>query len=192
MGLTYTDAAAHLFGSSSFTSRDFAIKTGNPRAAKVLSDLKRRGVVERLGRGRYRCLDPAERPDIRATEWNRVRSIVLSGPDPKAWTGETAVEAWTNGRYIVSPSVFSRVYALAVPRDRLTEWRAYLAANGVATRRRKRVGAVVELHPVDRLSAVRLGGEPVIRRHEVERLIAEHPALYGNAKELLIARPSNT
>ena len=190
--MTYSDAAALLFGSSSFTSRDFAIRTGNPRAAKVLSDLKRRGVVERLGRGRYRCLAPAERPDIRASEWNRVRSIVLSGPDPKAWTGETAVETWTNGRYIVSPSVFSRVYALAIPRDRLTEWRAYLAANGVSTRRHKRVGAVVELHPVDKLSAVLLGGEPVIRRHEIERLIAEHPALYGNAKELLIARPSNT
>jgi hypothetical protein len=186
MALSYTDALNHYFGSGSFSSSEFARRTGNPRAAKVLSELKHRGIVERLGRGRYRCLAPGERPDLREREWGRVRAIALRGPGPKAWTGETAVEAWTGGRYVVSPSTFLRVFDVAVPETRLAHWERYLAKHGVSTRTRKRVGARVNLHPVASLKAVKLHGEPVVPRSDIERLIDEHPALYGNAKELLI------
>ncbi len=48
------------------------------------------------------------------------------------------------------------------------------------------MGARVELATVDDLKPVRIDGEPVVARSEVERLIREHPALYGTAEELLI------
>ena len=62
----YADAAALLFGSREFSTREFALRTANPRAAKLLSELKRRGLVARTGRGLYRNLSPEERPDPRA------------------------------------------------------------------------------------------------------------------------------
>jgi hypothetical protein len=183
--LTYGDALNTLFGSEPFTVKEFARRANAPRAPKILSELKRRGVVERVDRGRYRCLSPGERPDLRAAEWARVRTIVLAGPPPKAWTGRTAVEVWTEGRYRMAPSPFYRVFELAVPGSHLVTWKKYLASRNVATHSGKRVGARVDLFPVGRIVSTNVGGEPVISRASVERLIDSHPALFAGAKELL-------
>jgi len=189
MALTYNDVVGSLFGEKTFNSRDLARMTGSTRAAKVLSELKHRGLVERVARGTYRCLSPGSRPDLRGSEWTRVRTTVLAGPGPKAWAGETAVEHWTGGRYRLAPSLYSRVYNLAIPSGREAEWKAYLSSRGVSTTNRKRVGARVELIPKSRLKSVLLDGEPVIPRREVVAMIRAHPALYGDALELLLDRP---
>ena len=189
MSLTYGDAVSSLFGSEPFTAREFARRANAPRAAKILSELKRRGVVERIGRGTYRCLGPEERPDLRAAEWSRVRHVVLEGPTRMAWTGRSAVELWTGGRYRISPSPFYRIFEVAVPDDRADEWRDYLASRNVASRAGKRVGARVDLVPVRRVESVELRGEPVISRASVEVIIDEHPALYAGARELLLDGP---
>ena len=188
MSLTYFDALTSSFGDESFTTAELANRFGTSRSAKLLSELKHRGLVERVGRGTYRCLSPKERPDLRSAEWSRVRAVVLAGPEPKAWAGASALELWTAGGYRVSPSAYSRVYELAVPRSRVNEWIHYLSSSRVSTDARKRIGARVRLVPTDNLRVVKLGGEPVISRREVTRLIREHPGLYGNAEDLLIDR----
>jgi hypothetical protein len=186
MALTYTDVLNSLFGGRRFTAKEFARRSGNLRGAKLLSELKHRGVVERIDRGTYRCLGPSERPDLRSGEWARVREIVLAGPAPKAWAGATAVELWTGGRYRWAPSLYSRIFELAVPRGRMGMWTRYLANRGVSTTSGKRIGAHVRLVPTEKLAVASVEGEPVVRREEVERLIREHPGLYGNARELLL------
>jgi putative AbiEi antitoxin of type IV toxin-antitoxin system len=186
MALTYNDVVSSLFGEKAFSSREFARRTGNTRAAKVLSELKHRGLVERVARGTYRCLSPGNRPDLRGSEWTRVRNVVLAGPEPKAWAGETAVEHWTGGRYRLAPSLYSRIYSLAIPPGSEASWKAYLSNHGVSTTSRKRVGARVELIPRRNLKPELVHGEPVISRHEVEALIKGHPTLYGDAKELML------
>lgn len=185
MPLTYLDAIDHLYGSSTFTVTDFSIRVGNPRAAKLLSDLKRRGFLSREGRGRYRRLNPSERPDLRRYEWERARRILLDGPKPKVWAGATAVELWTGGRYRVSPSVFSRVYTLEVPRRKVPAWRRYLRSKGLPVNSRRRIGARIELVPVEHVRVTFVEGEPVISRTAVLDLIRAHPALFGNAAGLV-------
>lgn len=189
MPLTYGDVVSSLFGGKPFTARDLARRANAPRAAKILSELKHRGLVERIGRGTYRCLGPGERPDLRAAEWSRVRRIVLAGPSRMAWAGRSAIELWTGGRYRISPSPFYRIFEVAVPADRVAEWREYLANRNVATHTGKRVGARVDLVPVHRVKSVNLAGEPVIPRALVESIIDEHPALYAGAKDLLLDGP---
>ena len=189
MPLTYGDVVVALFGSRPFTSRDFSRRANAPRAAKLLSEMKRRGVVERLGRGTYRCLGPEERPDLRAAEWSRVRRVVLEGPSRMAWTGRSAVELWTGGRYRLSPSPYYRIFEVAVPADRAEDWRRYLASRNVASHPGKRVGARVDLVLVARVESTALGDEPVIPRTSVEAIIDEHPALYAGAKDLLLDGP---
>lgn len=189
MPITYLDVIDHLYGEGEFTTRDFRVRLANPRAAKTLSELKHRGQLARVGRGRYRRLGPSERPDLRAVEWRRVREAVLRGPSPKAWTGETAVELWSGGRYRVSPSVFARVYSLAVPRSRLKVWRRYLGRLGISVAGRKRIGARVELFPVDSLRVTVLHGEPVVTREAVVKLIRDHPGIFANAEDLVASRP---
>lgn len=189
MALTYGDALPSLFGSKPFTAREFARRANAPRAAKILSELKRRGIVERLERGTYRCLGPEERPDLRPAEWSRVRHVILEGPSRKAWTGRSAVEIWTGGRYRLAPSPFYRVFELAIPASREADWRKYLASRNVATHMGKRVGSRVDLVPVARVESVEIDGEPVIPRATVEAIIDGHPALYAGAKDLLLDGP---
>lgn len=186
MPLTYGEAATLVFGAREFTTSEFDRRLGVVGGSKVLSVLKRRGLVSRVGRGRYRFLAPAERPDLRSMEWSRVRRLLLDGPDPKAWAGSTAVEVWTRNGYSVSPSAFSRVFSLAIPEKAVPRWEEYLRKNGLSVKPRKRIGARVELVPVRRVRSTAVAGEPVIPRAEVVSLIREMPSVYAGAEELLI------
>lgn len=190
MTISYEEIGAHVFGERPFTSGEFGRRVGTPRAAKILSELKHRGVVCRIGHGTYRFLGPAERPDRRTYEWARTRRVVLDGKGPMAWTGSTAVELWTDHRYTVSPTVYSRVFELSVPSSSVSAWTSYLRSRGVAVESKKRVGARVELVPVRRVRAVMVHGEPVIPRRDVVALIRAHPAIYADAEDLLLAEPS--
>jgi hypothetical protein len=189
MPTTYVDALDNLYGSSEFTVRDFSTRVGNPRAGKLLSDLKARGYVARVGRGRYRRLSPAERPDLRPFEWRRVREALLSGPGEKAWTGESAVEVWTGGRYRTSPSAFVRFFTMAVPPGSLEGWDLYLRSKGLSRSSKRRIGPRIELLPVEHMKVTFVGGEPVIPRKDVLRLIRSHPGIFANAEELVLDRP---
>lgn len=185
MSLTYLDVIMERFGEAEFTSRDLTALLGTDRASKILSELKTRGAIARVGRGRYRVLRPSERPDLRLLEWNRVKSIVLKGPEPKAWSDSTAVELWTEGRYKISPNPFMRVYHLAIPRDRVADWREYLRARGVSLEGSKRVGATVKLSPREALRVAHHHGEPVVPLTETLREIRGHPGLYADAEKLI-------
>lgn len=185
MALTYEDIGTRYFGDREFSSREFGRRVNTPRAAKTLSELKRRGVVARTGRGRYRFLGPAERPDLRSAEWARARAIILSAPFAKAWTGPTAVEIWTRDRYHVSASPYLKVFHVAIlPGDRLG-WERFLRKSGVATEIRKRVGAVVRLWPMVGLNPETVRGEAVISREATEELIRAEPSTYAGADELI-------
>ena len=180
---TYADAAALLFGSREFTAREFALRTDNPRAAKVLSELKRRGVVARVGRGRYRCLGPDERPDLRSAEWGPARAAVLRAGLPMAWDGPTAVEVWTEGGYKVSPAVTMREFHIVIPEGALRAWRAYLRREGIPTAPKKRLGVRIVLRVVRSMPRVALvHGEPVLSRAEALRLVRGSPGVYADAE----------
>lgn len=185
MALTYEDIGTRFFGDREFSTGEFGRRIGTPRAAKTLAELKRRGVVARTARGRYRFLSPVERPDLRSAEWARVRDIILSAPFVKAWAGSTAVEVWTRGRYFVSASPYLREFNVAIlPVDR-PSWEGYLRKFGVARAIRKRVGAVVRLWPTSGLVPEMVRGEPVISRSATEELIRAEPSIYAGARDLI-------
>ena len=87
---------------------------------------------------------------------------------------------------MVSPSVFTRVFSLAVPEKSIRIWETYLSARGLSSRPRKRIGARVDLVPVKRVRFTKVDGEPVIPRSEVITLIRDRPSVYAGAEELLV------
>lgn len=185
MPLTYLDAISLAFGSSPFSVQEFGVRLGCPRPHRRLSELKTRGLVERVGRGQYRLLGPEERPDLRGREAARVRRLLLDSGLPMAWTGPSAVHLWTGGRYTVSPSVFLREFHIEVPPASVGRWKEYLRDHRVATTMRRRIGIRVTLHMARRIRAVRHRGEPVVPRTVVSELIRAHPGIYADAEELL-------
>lgn len=190
MSLTYADAAALVFGSKPFTVPEFARRTGSPRAAKTLSELKRRGLVARIGRGRYRYLEAGERADPRAGEWDRARRALLESGLPMAWTGASAVEVWTGHRYYVGPSVFLRLFYVVVPVSSLGAWRTYLRSKRISLSERRSIGARVVLEAVRRMPACEtVEGERVITRAAALEVVRANRAAYANADKLFLKGP---
>lgn len=185
MVLTYSDVIALKFGEKEFTAREFAFATDNTRPAKFLSELKMRGLVERVDRGTYRFLRPSERPDLRAVEWSRVKNVIARAPWAYAWAGSTAVEIWSDGRYNVSPNPFLKILHIAVHRADAEKWKKYLESHGVSYRGKKRIGAIVDLIVKSHLVCTKKGEETVIPRKSVIKLIRDHPGLYAGAEDLI-------
>jgi hypothetical protein len=185
MPFDYCEAASLSFGSDAFSIREFASRMGSRRAAQTLNEMKVRGLVERIARGRYRLLGPAERPDLRSSERLRVRGLILASPLPKAWAGPTAVEVWTGGRYRVSPSVYLSEFHLSIPRSSERAWREYLRGHRISADPSRRIGSKVVLHPTNRFRSAMHAGEPVLSRREVLGLIRAHRGIYADADELM-------
>ncbi len=183
--LTYLEAAAATFGTRPFSVSEFAARVGNRRPERLLHDLKTRGAVERLERGKYRVLPIDERPDLRGPEASRVRRLLLGSGLPMAWTSSDAVNLWTGGRYSVSPSAFLREFHVEIPRGSLARWKRYLHANRISSDPRRSIGAKVVLSPVESFRHAWHRGEPVIPRKETLALIKSHRGLYAEADRLL-------
>ncbi len=185
MGLTYADVISLRFGNDKFSAKEFGLATGSSRPAKLLYELKMRGIVERTERGKYRCLRHSEKPDLRSEEWNRVKKIIARSTLPGAYTDSSAVEIWTNGRYTTSPNPFMRVFHLAIYERDKEKWVTYLSNHGIALNHKKRVGACVTLVPLSNFRSVTIGKDRVVSRKEVLNIIRSHPGLYAGAERLI-------
>lgn len=185
MGLTYYDVLSFHFRNSEFTAEDVRILLRNERSAKLLSDLKFKGLVERTGRGRYRVLSPSERVNNRSHEWKRVERVVSSSPYAFAWAWSSAVEKWTDGAYIVSPNPYYRDYYIEVNDKETAKWNEYLKSHSVSSIGNRRIGAVVNLIPREHVSYVLLNGDKVISKKRTIELIREHRGIFAEADELI-------
>ncbi|MHB8360281.1 MAG: hypothetical protein ACYDAO_03245 [Thermoplasmataceae archaeon] len=184
MTLTYFDALSIKFGNRSFTVKEVEFLTGNLRSAKLLSELKKRGLLRREGRGIYRCVLP-NLSDERKKEWDRIEKIIVLAPFKKALTGPTAVSIWSDGRYEVMPNHFMNVFHLNILSSDYEKWMNYLKKKGVSTKGIKKVGAYVDLIPETKFSFTYKNNKPVIPKKEVLNLIKNHPAIYANASDLI-------
>jgi hypothetical protein len=187
MGITYFDVIKMEFGRKEFTISDLAKLTGNYDVRKLLSDMKMKGLIKRVGRGVYVVNRPIKKIDKRTEEWRRVRDIVLRAPFEKAWTGSTGISVWTEGRYVTLPNLYLEVYHLRVNYADLEKWKEYLKKHAISFKGSKRIGTWVSLEPAPEIRYVTVNGEPVIPKDEALKLIKDHPGIYAGAEELLAA-----
>ncbi len=186
MGMTYFDVLKMEFGRREFSISDIARITGNDRPRKLLSEMKMSGKIRRTGRGTYVIPRPIRKVDSRSIEWKRVRDIIFEAPFDKAWTGNTAVEIWTDGAYVTMPNSYLLVYDLLVRKTDVGMWKEYLRRHSVSYAGKKRVGCYVALEGTDEIRSVVVNGEPVIPKEDVVKLIREHPGLYAEAEDLIV------
>lgn len=185
MGLTYTDVLNLHFGNSEFTTEDVRIFLRIERSAKLLSDLKFKGVLERTGRGRYRILAPSERIDNRSFEWKRVERIINMSPLPFAWSGPSAVERWTKGGYFVAPNPYFRIFHIDVNTKDMEEWKEYLKTHSVPLIGKRRIGALVKLYPKSKVKYAILDGEKVLPKNNTIKMIKEHRGTFAEADDII-------
>ncbi len=181
-----------VFGAEPFTPRQFGDTFRSPDAKKVLSDFRRLGYVDRVGRGLYRATPPAERLR-RIVEAGEVRLDVPNGSGlPYAYCDVTAVSVWTDGTYWTGFTRGLRPLHLAIRRRDVARWRRFLAARGydsvLPEERRTICGAVFVLHPVAAVAADLHAGVRVVPLREAVRFAAERPYAFGPAIPVLSRR----
>jgi hypothetical protein len=112
-----------------FTSEDFARTFASPNSRKILHDMKRKGLLERLGYGRYRV-----RP---VDEYVRSKNDVSSGYDllnkselPYALTDVDGVFVWTNGGYNAGRFFGFYPIHIKVLKSDVARWKRFLTERG--------------------------------------------------------------
>jgi len=158
------------FGNREFTLWDFRATFPSPNPTKIISDLARRGYLERVARGVYRAIPPGHR--LRALAADEEKSFGLAGTStlPHAYSRETAIAIWTDGGYWTGFTAGFRPLHLDIDRRHVNRWKAFFRQHGArAEKEGERVtlyGIVHILHPVRTVRAVDHGGVRVIPRKE--------------------------
>lgn len=112
-----------------FSSGDFARTFYSPDPNKVLFDMAKKGMLERVSIGKYRVRGGTEyvfdRYDV-----SKAYSLLRNAKLPYALTGVDAVYAWTHGGY--NADRFFGFYPIHVKirKSNLSRWRKLLAENG--------------------------------------------------------------
>lgn len=107
-----------------FTVREFASTFSSPDPNKVLHDMTRKGLLERVGWGRYRVNSPEEylarQIDV-AGSYELLKNAGL----PYALTGPDAVFVWTKGGYQADRFFGFYPIHLKVKKRDLQKWRRF-------------------------------------------------------------------
>ena len=172
-----------------FTVAEFEATIPSSRSYKVLSELKVNGFLERTGRGQYRAVDPSRRVEQQLLDAATVGRALLTAPWPFAFTGASAVQAWTHDRYFAGGTRGYQPIDIEVRERDIRRWQAFLRLRGVESRRPHdsgtSAGAVVTLHGVPEVRRAWVDGKPVIARRRVLAYIRRNRYSFEPATELM-------
>ncbi len=156
------------FENREFTLSDFRATFPSPHPAKIVSDLVRRGYIERVARGVYRAVPPGHRIRRLAAEEDRLFGLAATATLPHAYSRETAIAIWTDGGYWTGFTAGFRPIHIDVERRHVKRWKAFFRRHGARAEvegdRATLYGIVHILHPVETVRAVDHGGVRVIPR----------------------------
>lgn len=113
---------------SEFTTEDFASAFSSPDPSKVLFDMTKKGLLERIGRGKYRVKSPdrylSSRYDIGGAYDLLKRSRL-----PYALTNVDGVFVWTKGGYNANRFFGSYPIYIEVNKSDNEKWRTFFSIN---------------------------------------------------------------
>ncbi len=157
-----------------FSSEDFASAFSSPDPRKVLCDMSNKGLLKRIGRGRYKVVDSdsyvRSKNDVdEAYEFLRKSRL------PYALTDVDGVFVWTKGGYNANRFFGSYPIFMRIPRSEIENWEKSLRESGKKyTMEGKRpnktlFGIYYVLLPEDRIESRFINGlnvEPLIKTVE--------------------------
>ena len=149
------------------------------------------GMIERIGRGRYRSLVTREDADEVKSLFDRVRDAALALPTsfPGAYDGGTAVFFWTRGGYVAGWTQWRVVIEVRVPGSRESAARRALRDLGIDVFAgyppANMLGVFAKLNLAERVRRTFVGGAPVVTKRETLKLIRDNPGAFADAAGLI-------
>lgn len=178
------------FGDRPFSAREVALVLGVRSPESALSRLKTRGLVETVSRGTYRVAEPGRAREMEERRRAELRRAIVAAPFRVALDGPDAVAWWTRGRYVVGRTVWNDPLYLAVEAGDRPAFERFLADRRVpwseSDRPPRARGFYVLARFVRGLVRPREGGQPVLARSDVLRLVRGNPLAYEGAEEWMV------
>lgn len=112
-----------------FTSREFSRAFYSPDSNKVLHDMAKKGMLERVSTGRYRVRSVGEYAFTR-NDAGKAYSLLKEANLPYTLTGVDAVYVWTHGGYNVDRFFGFYPIHIRVKKAHVSRWKNFLARNG--------------------------------------------------------------
>lgn len=173
-----------------FSTEDFASAFPSPDPRKVLHDMTSKGLLERIGRGRYRVTD-LERYLSLKNNVGGAYDILRKAGAPYALTDVDSIFVWTRGGYNANRFFGSYPIYVRVIGSDLERWKKYLALRGkkcmVEGARPKETlyGTYFVLLPTARIDFAVVDGLKVDPLRDAVELCRRDPYTYGPALEML-------
>jgi len=173
-----------------FTVREFSSTFASPDAHKVLHDMARKGLLERVGWGRYKVSSPEEYLTKR-TDIGRAYSLLNASGMHYALTGPDAVFFWTKGGYQVDRFFGFYPIHLKVEKKDLGKWESFFSSRKQRfhvkdqAMRQTLFGLFYVLYPEVDFRAEEVHGFHVIPLKETVTFCQKHIYSYEPALEML-------
>ncbi len=179
------DLLREAFPSSEFSTREASAVLGTSTATTrtLLNDLRTRGLLLRVARGRFRVAPASNRALLDRRRMALRLEQALATPLAIGLDGPDAVSLWTGGRYTLGLETSAIHVAVAAGDEEA--YRQYLDEVGLPVGEGHRRAHVV-LRVVPDACFTVLEGMPVLDRDAVLAFIRENPIAYDGAEEWLV------
>ena len=173
-----------------FTAAEFRSTFPSPSPNKVLHDMVKKGLLEKVGWGRYRVNSPRKYLERRFNVRDAYNLIREAGMD-YAFTGPDAVFFWTKGGYNVDRFFAFYPIHLKVRKRELVKWEKFLKSKNKWFHvrgepiRRTLFGTFYVLYPEDEFRVCEIEGFKVIPLDETVEFCKMNIYSYEPALEML-------
>ncbi len=170
------------FGDREFTSSEFQRTFPSPAPAKTLFDLRRHGFIERMRKGVYKVNNPEDRLRDLTRREGEVFDLPESAHLPYAYSDDTSISIWTEGRYWTGFTSGFRPLHINVKESDIEDWKKFFRNHGaraaVLGSRETLFGVVHIMHPVRQVKAVKHGNVRVVPKEDAYAFAASRPYTY--------------
>ncbi len=173
-----------------FTVAEFRSTFPSPSSNKVLHDMAKKGLLEKVGRGKYRVNSPREYLEMKFNIKDAYELVREVGMD-YAFTGPDAVFFWTKGGYNVDRFFAFYPIHLKVRKEELGKWEEFFKSKGKRFHmngepvRRTLFGTFYVLYPEDEFRAEDVEGFKVVPLEETVEFCRRNVYSYEPALEML-------
>ena len=173
-----------------FTVKEFASTFVSPDSNKVLFDMSRKGLVQRIGWGRYRVVPQEDYVKAKA-DVSKAYELVKKAGLPYVFSGPDAVFFWTKGGYNADRFFGFYPISLTVRKQDLPKWRRFFSSArqsyvvGGSPVRETLFGLFYLLHAADRFRKANVSGVSVEPLKDVVKFCQENIYTYEPALEML-------
>jgi hypothetical protein len=113
---------------SEFSTEDFARVFPSPDSRKVLCDMSSKGLLEKIGRGRYKVVSPESYTKSK-NDIDEAYDFLKRSKLSYALTGPDGVFVWTKGGYNANRFFGSYPIYIRIARSDMETWKTFLAKN---------------------------------------------------------------